>query len=207
MNPLTLAHRQAQIAVSRQALLQLLAFWPAFDIARIDETWPLLQQAGMLIIGSFRTQSAVLAQTYYETIRASEGITTPLPTIALPLEGWQAAANTSLLVTGPIGAKTAIAAKQALDQVTANTLVRVSGAVSRHVLNGGRETVMSHVRAERIGYQRITSPTACAFCKMLAGRGAVYGEETVKFRAHDHCVCQSEPVWIPTTRVTVRRFR
>jgi len=195
VNPLTLRHRQAQIAVSRRGMLHLVTLWPAFDPTRIDETWPLLQQAAMLIIGQGRTQSAVLAQTYYQTIRAAEGIRAALPKITLPIEGWQPAASTSLLVTGPVGAKAAILAKQPLADIVANTLVRVSGAVSRHTLDGGRETISSYVRAERGGYRRITSASPCPFCRMLAGRGTVYGHDTVDFRAHDHCSCTSEPVF------------
>jgi len=207
VNPLTLRHRQMQIAVSRRGLLHLVTLWPAFDPTRIDESWALLQTAAMLIIGQGRTQSSVLAQTYYETIRAAEGVTTALPKVALPLEGWQAAATTSLLVTGAIGAKAAILAKQPLADITANTLVRVSGAVSRIVLNGGRETIGAYVRADRVRWRRITSAAPCPFCAMLAGRGAVYSQDSVNFEAHDHCSCTSEPVFVAATGAPVRRFR
>lgn len=46
---------------------------------------------------------------------------------------------------------------------------------------------------DRVRYRRITSGTACAFCRMLAGRGAVYSENTGRFQAHDHCACTAEP--------------
>jgi hypothetical protein len=36
---------------------------------------------------------------------------------------------------------------------------------------------------------------ACDFCEMLADRGAVYGEASADFEAHDHCSCSAEPVF------------
>lgn len=42
------------------------------------------------------------------------------------------------------------------------------------------------------GYQRVASPGACDFCRMLAGRGTVYSAAAVNTDAHDHCRCTSE---------------
>ncbi|MBQ1164427.1 hypothetical protein KBZ21_41300, partial [Streptomyces sp. A73] len=36
---------------------------------------------------------------------------------------------------------------------------------------------------------------ACAFCKMLAVRGAVYERDTANFRAHDGCHCGVVPIF------------
>lgn len=48
-------------------------------------------------------------------------------------------------------------------------------------------------------FARVTRPGACAFCLMLAGRGAVYRtDETASFRSHTWpglCHCDVEPVW------------
>lgn len=76
-------------------------------------------------------------------------------------------------------------------------LVRVSGAVTRHVLNGARETLHRSVRADRraLGWARATSGAPCSFCAMLASRGPVYGERTGDFQTHDHCSCGLEPVY------------
>jgi hypothetical protein len=46
-----------------------------------------------------------------------------------------------------------------------------------------------------VGWQRVASDNACAFCEMLAARGAVYSEESADFEAHDGCTCTVEPVW------------
>lgn len=44
------------------------------------------------------------------------------------------------------------------------------------------------------GWQRVTRPTTCPFCRRLASRGAVYKRDTVTFRSHPHCACTAEPV-------------
>jgi hypothetical protein len=41
----------------------------------------------------------------------------------------------------------------------------------------------------------VTSGNACDFCSMLADRGAVYGEASAEFEAHDHCSCSAQPVY------------
>ena len=46
-----------------------------------------------------------------------------------------------------------------------------------------------------VGWQRVTSGESCAFCRMLAGRGAVYRANTARFASHAHCDCSAQPVF------------
>ena len=82
-----------------------------------------------------------------------------------------------------------------------NTLVNVSGTVSRDVLAGGRDTIFAEqIRDPRaIGVARITGAAACAFCQMLASRGDVYlSEESAgqidgqMMEWHTNCGCGIE---------------
>lgn len=195
-SPLSLQHREAQIVIARHSTRQLLAIWPGFNPARIDESWSRMEAPTMLIVESNRVKSAGLAQEYYKALRAREGVRTALPRVALPLAEWDAAARVSLNVTGPIMAKAAIAAKRPLQDVAANTLVRLTGSVSRLALEGGRTTIDRYLRVERVRYRRVTSGSPCPFCSMLASRGAAYlSSDTGGFEAHDHCSCMAEPVF------------
>jgi hypothetical protein len=83
------------------------------------------------------------------------------------------------------------------EQAKETALTRTSGSISRHVLNGGRETILRSVAEDReaLGWGRVTDGDPCAFCAMLAGRGPVYQEDTVGFEAHDECGCGAEPVY------------
>lgn len=52
---------------------------------------------------------------------------------------------------------------------------RLAGILQRHIFGAQRDTVDYMARHHKIGYARIARADACAFCRVLAGRGAVYG--------------------------------
>jgi hypothetical protein len=119
------------------------------------------------------------------------------------------AAEKSLLVTGPGELKRQAARGETEQRARDRALVTSSGAASRHVLNGGRETLLTQVTADKtaIGYIRVTDGDPCSFCAMLAGRGPVFkstsfGGSDPRFeggfgdaRVHDNCACTLEPVY------------
>ena len=81
-------------------------------------------------------------------------------------------------------------------------------AASKLVTDLARATVTDAVNEDpaAVGWTRVAKPTACAFCRLLATRGGVYTQATVKFRAHDGCSCTAEPVfkgqrWEPSAHV------
>ncbi len=69
--------------------------------------------------------------------------------------------------------------------------------MTRHVLDGGRETLVASIRADRhaLGWARATSGDQCSFSAMLASRGPVYGERTSDYQSHDHCACGLKPAY------------
>lgn len=73
---------------------------------------------------------------------------------------------------------------------------RIAGGTMRNILTAPRDTIMtssiSDPRAQ--GWQRSASG-GCAFCQMLAGRGAVYSRTTVDFGAHNNCKCVAVPAF------------
>lgn len=91
--------------------------------------------------------------------------------------------------------------------------VQVDGVARRLVANAGRATVLGAGQADRVAvrYARVTAPTACAFCALIATRGAVYlsrgsarGSRPSGY--HDHCACSVEAVfprqdWTPPEHV------
>lgn len=101
----------------------------------------------------------------------------------------------AMRLTGPVAAKSAIAAGRPPADAIAGAFVQHAGAASRLVLNAGRDTVTRTAIRDGAGWQRVASPGACDFCQMLADRGAVYREATVHFRSHNFCTCAAEPVY------------
>ncbi|GAA4799580.1 hypothetical protein [Streptomyces ziwulingensis] len=65
------------------------------------------------------------------------------------------------------------------------------------VADTGRATVLDAVREDRqaTAWARSAALGACAFCKMIASRGSVFAQDTVRFRAHDGCHCGVIPVF------------
>lgn len=193
---LTLDHRAEQLAIRARALRDVLQIWPALDPERLGTSWPPVEAALLTVVDRRRNQSATLAAGYFEAFRRAEGVSgIATPALADLGEAAASRAATSLRVTGPATIVRLTALHRPTPEQTA--LVRVSGAVSRHVLDGGRETLLSSVRADRraLGWARAASGNACGFCAMLASRGPAYGERSGAFQSHDHCSCSLEPVY------------
>lgn len=197
-----MSYRQAALALKAAAIRDVLRIWPLFDVKNLETSWPALESALEALVATGRRNAAGLASSYLKGFRGLEGVVGDLGVVLADAYD-PIALRTSLSVTGPVtvnrslstGATEAVAAQRAL--------VAVSGAVSRHILNGGRETILRTVEADgkALGYMRVTSGKTCAFCAMLASRGPVYKTEKTAGargsgnRYHDHCDCAVEPVY------------
>lgn len=193
---LTAQFRAGQMQLRARAIRDFLKLWP---IWKTDEpsTFGQLVTATLPLIHTYRDLSIRLAISYYEAFRAAEGITGPAtPRIAAALADAQITA--SLYATGQVAERNAMNAGMTLDAARDSALTRMSGALTRYVLQGGRDTITASVQADKqaLGWARVTDGNPCAFCAMLAGRGPVYkSDQTADFRAHDHCGCVAEPFY------------
>lgn len=75
----------------------------------------------------------------------------------------------------------------------ANALTQTAGAMSRLVLNAGRETVRATALADRAGWIRVGNG-GCDWCAQYLD-GEVHYVEGYDFQAHDHCGCTAEPYY------------
>jgi hypothetical protein len=192
---LTEQHRQAQLAVRTTTLRDFLLLWPLWN--GDTSTFGHLVQATQPLVRTYHGISAALAASYYEAFRrAEEALGQTASQLAPPIDPTQLA--TSMYVTGQAMTRDAISGGAQPAEARRTALVRVSGAVTRHVLAGGRDTILQSVEAdpEALGWARVTDGDPCAFCLTLASRGAVYKtEQSASFEAHDHCGCTAEPVY------------
>lgn len=195
---LTEAHRLAQVRIGAQTVEQAVTSFELLDPSALDATFPRWLRIMRPIIARQRDQSAALAANYLTTFRTLElgQSVSPFPAILAGPADEQAVA-TSLLVTGPANIRSSLAKGVPFSQAVDGARAASAGASMRHALDGGRETVTLTVvgdpRAK--GWARVASGKPCSFCAMLAGRGPVYSDQTVKFRSHDHCSCSAEPVY------------
>lgn len=73
-------------------------------------------------------------------------------------------------------------------------LKRITGATQRLTHQAGRMTTIEACRRDRVRYARVPQGKTCAWCTMLASRGAVYWSEATAgapslTKYHDHCDC------------------
>ncbi|MFD9893330.1 hypothetical protein ACFWY9_28630 [Amycolatopsis sp. NPDC059027] len=197
------AGKAAQNVVRAAALKRSLTAWRFLDPRRIPETtgsWSLIL---LEIIRSFRTQSAGQALVTYNDLRPGDAWFQPIPEL-----------NTdrilhSLLVTGPGRILQLQNQGMKPDEAHAQAFKLHARAVSSAVVDAGRELTESAIHEDQtaLGFARMPSPGACAFCLMLASRGAVYSKTTVltttsrsKKRGsgksfHEGCNCSMFPVF------------
>lgn len=72
---------------------------------------------------------------------------------------------------------------------------RLTAGMGRHARGASRDLVLATASANRMRWARsLSGAENCAWCAMLASRGAVYTEKSVRFQAHDHCDCSAELV-------------
>lgn len=131
----------------------------------------------------------------------ARSLDTPRTRIEIPDIDWEPrnrAAEISLNITGPIGQKSKIGRGRTPRQARDISFVESSGVASRHVLTGGRQSLLTLLQDDPQVQRwiRVTDGDPCAFCAMLAGRGPVFlTEQSAGFSAHDHCACTAEPVY------------
>lgn len=194
---LTEAHRLAQARLGATVVAAMAAVWPLLDLDNLDGSIERWLRASSLIVSGQRSASARLAGTYVQTFKTLElGQGAAAPLMLAETEPSQAVI-TSLVVTGPTSVKAALRRGTPLAVASQVAQARSAASAMRHVLNGGRETIVQTIDADRQakGWARVVSGSGCAFCAMLASRGPVYKGGTVTFDAHDGCVCGAEPVY------------
>ena len=191
---LTEVHRQRQLQVRSQTLADLLALWPAFDLADIDGTWPPVEAGLVTLIMARRRESSQIAADSYRTFRQVERIPGDV-TVRPAADPDRTLLTATLRILGPIGAKKQIS--RGARNVSADTLTRVSGSTTRQVLEAGRETLTRTLRDDprSRGWRRITDSDPCEFCAGLADEGVTAKTSAAGFAAHDHCGCTAEPAF------------
>lgn len=195
---LTTAHRAQQLAVRAGSLRDLVLLWRAVDPTDLSGTIDVFAQAAALLAGRGFEQSAAVAAQYYGPFRRAEGVVGAVPlTVLAPrpstaaLAGDLRGAALSAIIDARRSGATPTLAKRA-------GLIKTIGALSKRVLAGGRMTLIGLAGRDpqALGWGRVTAGGACAFCRMLAGRGAAYKtEKAADFEAHDSCACSAEIIY------------
>lgn len=175
----------------------VLKIWGSLNLGDVRSSWPVLRIAIAGLIRDRFGMSVAQATAYYERARLAAGVTGPVPVASVPLPPAELISAT-LDSTGPWSLLDRIKKAQPLPQAMQNTGVILSGAASRLVLNGARQAVLQlvHNDSEAVGWMRVTAANPCAFCALLASRGAAYkSAASAGFKAHGHCRCTAQAVF------------
>jgi hypothetical protein len=216
---LTEAHRVTQARQGALIAYVTAQLWMRdLDTEDIGGSAARLIQRLIPLIERRRTASAEFARRYYAAYRrlevaGSDGFELPpLTEMNVP------ALETSLRVTGPVALLGKIKAippgddgrihPSMLRAAVEETAGQISGAATRHAMNGGRDEIQSALAADPValGYIRTTDGDPCFFCAMLASRGPVYDDDSFDesdprfigegtHKVHDHCGCGVEPIY------------
>lgn len=195
MDTLTRNYRSQTLALRAQTVRDMRRIWPALDWRNLERTYPAWFAAASTLIQRDRTRSAGLASLYLKAHRLQAGVPGEVAVrLAAGAPAEQVA--TAMRVTTIVALKRSTMAGKSAEQAMIDAFVQSSGAATRLVLDAGRDTIRQTAVADPAteGWRRVASG-GCDFCRMLAGRGDVYREDTVDFAAHDHCACSAEPVY------------
>jgi hypothetical protein len=194
---LTQAHRAAQLAAQAGSLRQLVDLWRVVDPLDLSSTIETFARAAAILAGQGYEQSGAISARYYSLFRRVEiGAAGPAvlaakrPGVDILAGEIRGAALSGIIEARRGGLSVPLASQRGL--------VRVAGALSKLILNGGRRTIITATVADpkALGWARVTGGGACAFCKMLASRGPVYkSARAADFESHGHCGCTSEVVY------------
>lgn len=201
---LTDAYRIDQARIAGQAAARVAAAVDAIlDPGALDASFQQFLTVARAQIAAGQVEAASRAVRYFLAHRhALIGADVPL------LDGLvreivlnEAQLTISMSVTGPIAVKRQLLAGAPVETAMARARTATAGAAYRMVANAARDTLMRNVERDRyaLGFRRVTDGNPCAFCAMLAGRGAVYTSKEAAIgrgsRYHDFCGCTVEAVY------------
>lgn len=171
----------------------LVDFWSTLRGVDADTATAAVRVVMPEIVTAYGDAAAELAATFYEDLRDSAGVAgaftadlADLPDAAQidAVAGW---ATSPLRLDVPDDAK---------------ALSLLAGGLQRLVAGMDRDTIAGNVRRDKAKatFARHASANCCAFCAMLATRGAVYASEktalhSLKGKYHNDCHCVAVPEW------------
>lgn len=180
--------RAALQQVTTAAIATLKEIWPDLDLTDGVALREALLRLLPVITGDYGPAASTLAVDVYTLLRDAAGASGGFVPDAAPPVG---SARFEALVRW--GVDPVFSAEPDPDMA----LYRVGGGLQKLVADQYRDTIrlaaVQDPAAE--GWQREARADGCPFCVMLAGRGAVYKEQTVDFGAHRDCHCLAVPAF------------
>jgi hypothetical protein len=187
----------ASAFLAAASVRDILTIWSQLSMQDVRSSWPALKTAIAALIQNRYRQAATLGTTYYQQARQAANVPGVVE-LASPEMPGDDLVSATLDATGPYGMLGRIKQGQQVAQAAQNSGVIMAGAGQRLITNGARQAVLQSVDADKraVAWMRVTSANPCAFCSLLASRGAVYrSEASASFESHAHCACVAAPAF------------
>lgn len=197
--------RRANARIAAAATAELEAFWKTLDVDNPKAAQRALTEFVVALVAKYGDLSAAVAADWFERLREKAGIRTAFAAVLGDLTPDEAVVKS-----------TEWASRHLFSDSPAATLGPLGTIVDRYTLQPGRDTISASVAADprRALWARVpTGETTCAFCVVMASRGAIYlsRESAGGGRGgvmgwldslfgegdnyHGHCDCVPTPVW------------
>ncbi|MFE2324599.1 hypothetical protein ACFXD5_11890 [Streptomyces sp. NPDC059385] len=195
--------RAAQVGVTRLLVRDMRGLRRLIIPSRLDQSIPDWMAAVRALVGQYGAASAGLAADYYDAERVAARVTgrftVPLldPPPDAQVDSSLRWATKDVWERDPEDPATTQAQREPLEVRLDQAEKKAEAVAQKLVTDQGRGTVREAVRQDRqaTAWARAAALGACAFCKLLASRGAVYKQNTADFRSHDGCHCGVVPVF------------
>lgn len=152
-----------------------------------DRTRDALLLATPEVVAYYSEGSAALAADHYDDLR--EGATVATAYRAEPVVNLREEKIRR-------GVLWAVEPLFGVDPDTVLTTERIAQVVQLESARPFRETITTNTKRDpsSVGWRRVAGD-GCKFCRLLAGRGAIYRADTARFASHPHCDCTAAPVF------------
>lgn len=195
--------RRAQSSLTRLLVRDMRGLRRLIIPSRLQESVPDWIEAVRALVDQYGSASASLAADYYEAERVAAAVTGrfTVPLVKPPpdeqVDNSLRWATKDIWERDPEDPATTDAQREPLDVRLAQAEKKAEAVAQKLVTDQGRGTVQEAVRrdSQATAWARTAALGACAFCKMLVTRRAVYKQDTADFRAHDGCHCGVVPVF------------
>lgn len=195
-------YRAAQLGLSRLLVRDVRGLRRLILPSRLRQSVPDWIAAVQAVVDQYARTSAALGAEWYDGQREAAGVpgTFTVP-VAEPPPAEQSDSGlrwaTKDLWPPRDPERATVAREQPMEMRLKQAEKKAEAVAQKLVADTGRSTVIDAVRQDQqaVAWARTAALNACAFCRMLSIRGAVFKQDTVDFPAHDGCHCMAVPVY------------
>lgn len=194
-------YRAAQRGLSRMLVRDVRGLRRLIIPSRLRQSMPDWFAAVQAVVDQYAQASAALGAEFYDAQRAAAEVTGSftVPVADPPPE--ERTQSSLRWATKDVWERDPDVATEAqlepLETRLEQAEKKAEQVAQKLVADAGRDTVRAAVGSDpqAVAWARTAGLGACAFCRMLSIRGAVFKQDTVNFRAHSGCHCMAIPVY------------